>query len=282
LQFVDGDCILPPDSIHKQLRHRRKATCWTGFYLCLDQTESKRLTVDSVRAGEYLRLPLLSSRWDLSVRYAKSYFYRLTLHPKKPGLIGGNASMWRTDFEAINGYDERFRNWGCEDDDLGRRLRGRGIRVRSNLGWMRSYHIWHPTDPTKQSSWNENANAKYLDRKGSLICCRKGLRQRDWRDVRVSIVGQPGSHPLVGPLLGRLVPHEQRHANPEVELLVAPGGGRFSQRAECKLLLALEDSPAARRNAQHADVVLSNLDLAPPAAATFKLAEIDQALDIIG
>src|SRR5437763_396129 len=75
-----------------------------------------------------------------------SRFYRLIHHPRKPKLFGNNVGIWRADFERVNGFDENFQGWGCEDDDLRHRLRKAGVYVESILRWTRSYHLWHPID----------------------------------------------------------------------------------------------------------------------------------------
>jgi glycosyltransferase involved in cell wall biosynthesis len=280
LQFVDGDCILPPDCVQKQLARRRSNTCWTGFVYCLDRETTESITLETVRGGDYQRLPPLSQNWDLWVRHAKSLYYRFVRHPNKPRLLGGNAAIWREDYEAINGYDERFIGWGCEDDDVGCRLRRHGVTIRSCLHFTRSYHLWHPPVARFDDGWRTNPNVAYLERKGQLTRCRAGLQHRGWRDLRVQAVGVPERHPLVDSLLRRLDPTDL--ADPEVELLALPGSGHFSGRAECNLLLALDDRPATRRAAKKAHVIVSDLELGPHTAATFELAELDRAIETLG
>ena len=74
----------------------------------------------------------------------KARFYSLLHHRSKPKLFGGNVGVWRSDFERVNGYDETFEGWGCEDDDLAYRLRKTGMRIASIMRWVRAFHIWHP------------------------------------------------------------------------------------------------------------------------------------------
>ena len=44
-----------------------------------------------------------------------------------------NPPFDRADYERVNGYDENFVGWGCEDDDLRLRLRHAGVRIESIL-----------------------------------------------------------------------------------------------------------------------------------------------------
>ena len=52
-------------------------------------------------------------------------------------------SFWRSDFLAINGYDEFFEGWGKEDDDLTHRLQRKGCKKRSLRFAGIVYHLWH-------------------------------------------------------------------------------------------------------------------------------------------
>jgi GT2 family glycosyltransferase len=83
--------------------------------------------------------------------------------------------VWRSDFERINGFDERFVGWGCEDDDLGERLRRSGVKIASILGFTHVIHMWHPTDPSRPARWGEGANVEYLLRHDKPIRCALGL-----------------------------------------------------------------------------------------------------------
>ena len=46
------------------------------------------------------------------------------------------------------GFDERFVGWGYEDEDLGRRLRRRGVEIGFAPALTTVVHLWHPPDPT--------------------------------------------------------------------------------------------------------------------------------------
>ena len=69
----------------------------------------------------------------------------------------------------MNGYDENFEGWGCEDDDLRLRLRRAGVRIESILSRTHTYHLWHPTDATYPQSWRDGRNVAYLKRRGVLV-----------------------------------------------------------------------------------------------------------------
>ena len=120
-----------------------------------------------IRSGAYQSWAPESELKRLKKLDRSSRFYNLIRHPTKPKLIGNNVGIWRSDFERVNGYDENFEGWGCEDDDLRFRLRRAGVRIESILRWTRAYHLWHPVDTTAPAQWKQGANVGYLLRKGA-------------------------------------------------------------------------------------------------------------------
>ena len=69
--------------------------------MALDTNLAGRVT--GLRKGIRLARPMLQ---PCSIRYAH----------------GGNLGVWREDFLAVNGFDERFVGWGLEDHDFAQRL----------------------------------------------------------------------------------------------------------------------------------------------------------------
>jgi GT2 family glycosyltransferase len=101
--------------------------------------------------------------------------YQLIGHPTKPKLDGCDFGIWREDYEAVNGFDESFVGWGCEDDDLGVRLRRAGTRIDTILRYTRVYHLWHALDPTYPGVWKRGANVNRLLSERRPIRCSRGL-----------------------------------------------------------------------------------------------------------
>ncbi len=101
----------------------------------LDEATSRRLTSEAIASDAFRAGRRRASCKRLAKLDRSSRFYRLIRHPTKPKLIGNNVGIWRSDFERVNGYDENFEGWGCEDDDLRYRLRQAGVAVESILRW---------------------------------------------------------------------------------------------------------------------------------------------------
>lgn len=175
LLFLDGDCVLPPDHVARHLEFRRPGVVVAGDCCRLDEQISSSMTLDVVCDGAYTDWASDAERRRLADRHRRVGLYDLLRHPTKPMLVGNNVGVWRADYELVNGYDENFEGWGCEDDDLGYRLRAAGLRIASILHLTCTYHIWHPTDVTFPRTWREGANVSYLKREQRPIRCSKGL-----------------------------------------------------------------------------------------------------------
>lgn len=181
LLFLDGDCILPPDHVAIHLALRQVGCVMSGDYSRLDEETSQRVTLDVVASGAYQAWESADERKRLRRRHRSVLWHRWIRHPRKPTLIGNNVGVWRSDYERVNGYDEEFIGWGCEDDDLARRLRRFGLSIRSVLHRTRTFHLRHPVDVTAPARWKDGANVKKLFEERPTIC-RLGLNTLEPHD----------------------------------------------------------------------------------------------------
>jgi GT2 family glycosyltransferase len=175
LIFTDGDCILPPDHLAKHLRVRRRGVVWAGNGYRLSREASERIDLAAIDSHDYRKYVSPAERQRLVRLWIKNKYYQLVGHPTKPKLDACDFGIWRTDFEAINGFDESFTGWGCEDDDLGIRLRRAGLRIDTFLRYSRVYHLWHAFDPSHPGLWREGANVDRLLCPTRPIRCQHGL-----------------------------------------------------------------------------------------------------------
>jgi glycosyltransferase involved in cell wall biosynthesis len=281
LLFLDGDCILPRDHVQVHLERRKPGVVMAGDFCRMDEASSSRVTAEVVRSGEFAAWAPKNELARLRKLDRASRFYRLIRHPTKPKLVGNNVGIWRSDFERVNGYDENFQGWGCEDDDLRHRLRRSGVRIESILRWTHNYHLWHTIDVTQSAVWKQGANVEYFFRKGRLTRCRNGLEKRRLDDIAIRVVGS-GSTAQGGSRFVEDSFRSRESARPEVEILFLPGAGRFSGRADCNILVALDARAAHSSHARQAHVTI-----APRTAADFDrtvpfpLDEVDRALGAV-
>jgi hypothetical protein len=250
----------------------------------LDQETSDRVDDTAIRRGDFTDWAPTNELRRLRKQARKARLYQWLRHPTKPKLIGNNVGIWRSDYELVNGYDENFQGWGCEDDNLRLRLRRAGVRIQSILPWTHTFHLWHAVDTTAPNTWREGKNVSYLNRQGSLVCCRNGLVKRGFETIRLRVVGEPPVEiSSQFPSIAQALSATNTPADPaEVEIVFLPGNGAFTGKAECNVLVELDATPQAQRLARKAHLVISNRDLpAPNAHHQFRLDQFDDALKAV-
>lgn len=134
LVFSDGDCIPRADFLAVHAGMARRGRFLSGGCARLSRAASLAVERDDVATQR-----VFSPKWvrdhggcglkataKLAVpRFAASVANRLTT--TRPTWNGGNASGWRDDVIAANGFDERM-GYGGEDREFGLRLENAGVR----------------------------------------------------------------------------------------------------------------------------------------------------------
>jgi len=150
LVFLDGDCLPRPDFIERHRKLAEKGYWVPGNRILFGQHFTQRFLNNKVpslkHSGGYWIIHRLRGNinrifpliyWPLSSR-RKS-------HPKRwKGAKTCNLGIWRDDFYAVNGFDERYEGWGYEDSDLIIRLIRSGIYRKSGKFALAVFHLWHP------------------------------------------------------------------------------------------------------------------------------------------
>jgi GT2 family glycosyltransferase len=257
LLFLDGDCVLPQDHVAAYLARRRPGRALLGYCARLPEGTSATLEPARLRDIDLAALAPPAERRLLARRFRKAWWHNVIRHPTKPRLAGGNCGIWRSDFERVNGCDERYVGWGQEDDDLGLRLRAVGVRLESILDRTWSLHVWHPVDASATPRWRDGANVPYFLRRGRLAACRRGLVDRGIADIVWGLPRDAETSPL-GRQLRRLLA-DTRQAGPgepcEVDIVLRPGRACFRRPAECRLLLAEPEAAVEPSLARRADQI---------------------------
>ncbi len=256
--FLDGDCLIEPDYLEQHLKSRRPGHVTNTYCVRLDEPTSLQITVESIRSGEYLRWVPNSERRKLWVMQLKAWWYRAIGHSRRPTLRGGNMGIAREDYLRINGYDERFKAWGKEDDDLGQRLRTLNIKVDYILHRTRTYHLWHPPASSKPQKYKDGPNYAYLTRKIRLTKSLAGLTQRSPAEVTIRLNGRAAdSLDVLRWVAGagcQIVRDVNAHCDFELALA---SDVRYSKRCDCRVLFADGDTGQLASSSKRADIVLS-------------------------
>ena len=134
LVFTDGDCIPRADFLAVHAARRREGRFLSGGYVKLPLALSQRVTEDDVSTGRAFD-PRWLARGGLTDPHALAKLGAGSLvstvlnaaTPTRASWNGHNASGWKRDLVAANGFDERMQ-YGGQDRELGERLENAGVR----------------------------------------------------------------------------------------------------------------------------------------------------------
>jgi len=155
LVFIDGDCILHHSFLERHYRHRKQNAVLGGRRVMLNKEFCELLTEKDV-AFQKIESPAFF--WKHCAKedrkhgfYIPLLMYIENLLKKTYSFYGSNFSLYKTDYCAVNGYDERIIGRGVEDDNLRERLKLNGNKIRSITREAIQYHLFHSFAPVPHS-----------------------------------------------------------------------------------------------------------------------------------
>lgn len=169
---IDGDIMLHPHFIADHILAARKGHFICGSRVLAGEELTKRIFAN--KATEIT--PLTSGISNRKNAIHSPLLARLIslLSPSKLKYRGCNMAFWRSDLLAVNGYDESYVGWGCEDHDLVARLMNHRIRPLQLRHLAVCYHLWHPSSK-KDDAFKRNNELLEATRRDKLIRCDNGL-----------------------------------------------------------------------------------------------------------
>ena len=102
-------------------------------------------------------------------------------------------AVWRSDFEQVNGFEEKISGWGFEDSDLAIRLINAGVRIKSGRFATAVLHLWHQERPRDRAA--ENRQRAMAAQRNRVVRADQGLAERPDGDRHVPPAG-PASEGL--------------------------------------------------------------------------------------
>lgn len=175
---IDGDLVLHTLFISDHLDIKKPGYFTAGSRVMLSEATTQQLiqtrSIDVKKYGapalntNSFRSKLL--RNFLAERYKSKGKFRYYVK-------GCNMAFFKKDLLAINGYNESFEGWGCEDREIAVRLINSGTKKQFLKNGGICYHLYHKTPSKeneekneclmkeamdKQSTWIEDGLSKYL------------------------------------------------------------------------------------------------------------------------
>ncbi len=171
LVFLDGDCVP-----HKQFIADHRAMAERGHWV-----QGRRCYVRKQFVKEFMPGKTPIFRWMLKGRIAftsKALRFPIPVVRRdqtQHAIMGCNMGFWRDNFMAVNGFDEAYCGWGCEDKDIACRLYHFGLRKKLVKHRAIIFHLDHPLASREQLA----LNCKRLDETihSKKIRCETGVSQ---------------------------------------------------------------------------------------------------------
>lgn len=185
LIFCDQDLIFPNDYIEKILKNAKKNEYLMGRAHNTEIDEKNIILKKLNEAKDYSLIEEVipkSYSEDMLHQYKldkkRRILQRLFLNKRGIRLAGMSYGLFKYDYLKVNGYDEKYQGWGYEDDDFGNRLCVSGVKSRELKTDMIQLHLYHPFDPSKKKSLNEEY---YYKRKKEIFknndyFCKYGIK----------------------------------------------------------------------------------------------------------
>lgn len=197
----DGDCIPRKDFVEQHVKYREEGYFLSGGYFMLPMNISEEISKEDIYSEKCFNL-----KW-LKDQGLKHSFKNNKLHsrPLKASLLnaftptnaswnGHNASGWKKDILAINGFDERMQ-YGGQDRELGERLTNLGIKSKQIRYNAVVLHLDHPRGYKNQQSIEKNLAIRRQTRdqkkKRTPYGILKGTDTTPYVSVIVSTYNQP-------------------------------------------------------------------------------------------
>jgi glycosyltransferase involved in cell wall biosynthesis len=177
--FLDGDCIARRNFVAAHRRLAEPGWFVTGNRILLSRDFTERVLHEGLEPELWGLPACISHRWrgDLN-RLAPLFDLPLGPARKMParrwkGARGSNMAFWRTDLDAVDGFDAGFEGWGREDSDIFIRLIRAGVRRKDGRFATGVLHLWHREADRSGLDVNERQLADIMQ--GDTIKARRGL-----------------------------------------------------------------------------------------------------------
>ncbi|RMB57609.1 glycosyltransferase [Dokdonia sinensis] len=166
----DGDCIPKNDFVEQHMNYREEGYFLSGGYFKLPLDISTAITNEDIISQRCFEINWLKSK-GLKSSYKN---HKLTagkgaevlnaLTPTTASWNGHNASGWKKDILAVNGFDERMQ-YGGEDREMGERLINLGIKSKQIRYSALCIHLDHLRSYVNEEALRKNTAIRKHTRK---------------------------------------------------------------------------------------------------------------------
>lgn len=179
----DGDCLARADFVEVHINNREEGYFLSGGYFMLPMNISKAITKEDILSQscfdvKWLKSKGLKSSFKNNKLTASGFKEKLlnAVTPTNASWNGHNASGWKKDIIAINGFDERMQ-YGGQDRELGERLFNLGIKSKQIRYSAICLHLDHPRGYKNQESINKNLAIRAITKNEQKVWTDYGINK---------------------------------------------------------------------------------------------------------
>jgi glycosyltransferase involved in cell wall biosynthesis len=175
LIFTDGDCIPRKDFVKTHIQYREKGYFLSGGYFMLPMNISQAISKEDIvyqrcfdikwLLGEGLPRSFKNNKLTAKGFWAKFLNF---VTPTKPTWNGHNASGWKQDLVAINGFNQEMQ-YGGQDRELGERLFNKGLKSKQVRYSAIVIHLDHARGYVNEATWKKNFAIREHTRKNKVV-----------------------------------------------------------------------------------------------------------------
>lgn len=181
----DGDCIAKNDFIEQHLKYREPGYFLSGGYFKLPISISQTINKEDIQSQrcfdiQWLKQNGLKSSFKNSKLTATEGMASVLNYvtPTNASWNGHNASGWKKDIIAVNGFDERMQ-YGGQDRELGERLINMGFKSKQIRYSALCLHLDHPRGYKTKETLERNAAIRKNTRKKGYAYTYHGIKKGD-------------------------------------------------------------------------------------------------------
>jgi len=181
LIFTDGDCITRKDFISTHLKYAEQGYFLSGGTLRLPINLSRELTKEDVAEQNIFSLKWLYKnglkRSSKSLKLVKHKWFTSFMNfitPTNASWNGHNASGWRKDIFAVNGFNEDM-HYGGQDREFGERMQNYGIKSKQIRYSAVCVHLEHGRPYKTKESIKKNREIRNYVKNKKIIETHNGI-----------------------------------------------------------------------------------------------------------
>lgn len=181
LIFSDGDCIPRKDFVAQHVQNKEMGYFLSGGYFKLPLTTSQKITTETICTNNCFNPKwLLNNGLRLNfklTKLTKNRFFAAFMNwitPTKKTFNGHNASCYKSDILAVNGFNENMK-YGGLDRELGERLFNNGILAKQIRYSAICIHLDHERSYATKANWEHNNAIRKYNKKYQITSIDNGI-----------------------------------------------------------------------------------------------------------